>query len=810
MSAQSCYHCGLPVPPNAHFPVTIDGSVRPMCCIGCQAVATAIVDGGLEKFYQYRSETSATPVKDSAEQLSFYDLPEIQADFVRIQDDGAASVELAVAGITCSACAWLIEHHISRLEGIVSVAVNVSSHRCRIVWRPEQIKLSTILADFEEIGYEARPAGDVDAEKQRIRENKTFLLRLGLAGLGMMQAGMVAIALYAGHFSGIDDEWQQLFRWLSLLLAIPVVLYSARPFYSAAWRSLKVRQLVMDVPVAIAITLAFSASVWATLTNTGEVYFDSVAMFTFFLLLGRYLEMRVRHRNDSYAGTMAQLIPPVATRLTAEGQELVPVKSLRAGDLVLVRNGETLPSDGEIWRGSSEIVEAILTGEERPVAKFSGDAVSAGTVNMTNPLEIRVSATGSQTRLAAILDLVSEAQTVKPRFAAMADRLSGWFVARLLLISVGVTLAWLYIDPSRALWVTLSVLVVTCPCALSLATPAALTVATAELRRRGFLIRKAHVLETLAAVTDCIFDKTGTLTQGRMVIDTVTAQAGVDDQDLLRRAAALESGASHPIAKAFREVDGSLPQVACNEVVVGMGVSGIINGERHVLGKAEFCHRQLGIPMAAMAVADSVEGLWLFLASERGLLGSIRLVDELRPGAREAVTELTKMKLSVALLSGDRVGSVGAVADSLGIDQWRGGALPEDKLALVRELQARERKVMMVGDGINDVPVLSGADISVAMGDAVDLTRLHADALLVSGNLDVLADAVAIARKTTIIIRQNLTWALGYNLLALPLAATGHVPPWAAAIGMSASSLIVVANGLRLSRKAAPAQPESF
>ncbi|MCK9504928.1 MAG: heavy metal translocating P-type ATPase [Porticoccaceae bacterium] len=808
MSAQSCYHCGLPVPPSADFSVTIDGTVQPMCCIGCQAVATAIVDGGLEKFYQYRSDTSATPVKDRVEQLSFYDLPEIQADFVRIQEEeGTVAAELAISGITCSACAWLIEHHLSRLEAVISVGVNVSSHRCRIVWRPEQIKLSTILADFEEIGYEARPAGDVDAEKQRIRENKTFLLRLGLAGLGMMQAGMVAIALYAGHFSGIDDEWQQLFRWLSMLLAIPVVLYSARPFYSAAWRSLKVRQLVMDVPVAIAITLAFSASVWATLTNTGEVYFDSVAMFTFFLLLGRYLEMRVRHRNDSYAGSMAQLIPPVATRLTRDGQELVPVKSLQVGDLILVRNGETLPSDGEVWRGSSEIVEAILTGEERPVAKHSGDAVSAGTLNMANPLEIRVSATGNKTRLAAILDLVSEAQAVKPRFAAMADKLSGWFVARLLVISVGVTLAWLYIDPSRALWVTLSVLVVTCPCALSLATPAALTVATAELRRRGFLIRKAHVLETLATVSDCIFDKTGTLTQGRMVIDTVIPHGGAGDEDLLRRAAALESGTSHPIAKAFRHIDAPLPEVVGNEIVVGMGVSGTIEGQRHILGKAEFCHRELGIPLETMAVAESGEGLWLFLANEDGLLASIHLVDELRPGARKAVADLAAMNLEVTLLSGDRAATVAAVADSLGIDHWQGGALPEDKLARLRKLQDNGRQVMMVGDGINDVPVLSGANVSVAMGDAVDLTRLHADALLVSGNLDVLADAVAIARKTTVIIRQNLAWALGYNLLALPLAATGHVPPWAAAIGMSASSLIVVANGLRLSRKGISPQP---
>ncbi|MEK7216937.1 MAG: HAD-IC family P-type ATPase, partial [Chloroflexota bacterium] len=382
-------------------------------------------------------------------------------------------------------------------------------------------------------------------------------------------------------------------RWISLLLTIPVVFYSSITFYSAAWRSLKMGHLVMDVPVSLAIILAFAASVWATLTNTGEIYYDSVGMFAFLLLLARYLEMRVRHRNEHQTASLMQLIPPVAVRIGAAGEEPVPVKSLRPGDLVLVRGGETLPCDGEVLRGASEVVEAILTGEQNPVAKLPGDAVSAGTVNLENPLEIRVGAVGTGTRIAAILNLVDAAEAVKPRRAALADRVAGWFVAAVLVISVLVAVAWYFIEPSKAFWISLSVLVVTCPCALSLATPAALTVAAGELRKRGFLIRKAHVLETLAVVDRAIFDKTGTLTQGRMRLGAVESVIPADE--LVRLAAALERGVTHPIAHAFADVPGPLPEAVDLRVHVGQGVSAVLGGELHVLGKPELLRDLLGV-----------------------------------------------------------------------------------------------------------------------------------------------------------------------------------------------------------------------
>ncbi|MDY0068346.1 MAG: heavy metal translocating P-type ATPase [Porticoccaceae bacterium] len=795
--ALDCYHCGLPVPAGADFVVAIDGAPRAMCCPGCQAVASAIVDGGLDRFYRYRGALSPTPPAAATESLASYDLPEVQRDFVRAAPDGSHSAELLVSGITCSACAWLIEHHLARVPGVEAVSVNASTHRCLLRWRPEAVAPSRLLAAFEAIGYEARPAGDEGAERKRGREAKLFLLRLGVAGLGMMQAGHAAIGLYAGAYTGIDPEWEALLRWVSLVTVTPVVLFSAQPFFAAAWRSLRARHLVMDVPVALAVALAFVASAWATVTHSGEVYYDSVSMFVFLLLLGRYLEMRVRHRNEHYSASLARLIPPVATRLDQGGEQAVAVKSLLPGDLIRVASGATIPCDGVVEAGQGAVIEAVLTGEQNPVVKGPGSAVSAGTVNGDNPLRIRVASTGQHTRLGAILDLVASAQGEKPRIATQADRVASGFVAAVLVVAVAVAAIWWWIDPARALWVTLSVLVVTCPCALSLATPTALTVASAELRRRGFLIRRGHVLETLAVVDRCVFDKTGTLTLGAMGVSGVLPLADLAPEELLALAAALERGSSHPIARAFAGVP-AVPPVEDQASVLGQGVAGTVAGRRLAFGTPEFAAGRFGFPAPAVPAGA---GLPLLLADEGGPLGWIVLEDTLRPGAADAIRQLEAAGVAVELLSGDRPAAAAAMADRLAIRQWRGGASPEDKLAHIRRRQGEGHRVLMVGDGINDVPVLSGADVSVAMGDAVDVTRLHADSLLVSGNLDTLAAAVVLARRTRAIIRQNLGWALLYNLLALPLAAAGMIPPWVAAIGMSLSSLLVVVNALRLGRR---------
>jgi len=797
MTESSCYHCGLPVPAGAEFPVTIQGEARAMCCPGCQAVASAIVAGGLENFYRYRTENNVRP-EPTNEQWSIYDLPEVQAEFVLELEPGLSRASLLLEGITCAACSWLIEQRMARFAAVKSLTVDVSSHRCYLSWNPNEQPLSELMAALAAIGYRPRPATDAEQRQAAQRDNRLALMRLGVAGFGMMQAGMVSVGLY----TGAADEWQLFLRWLSFLLTTPVVLFSAQPFFQTAWRSLRAGQLVMDVPVALAIGLAYTASAWATLTGGGEVYFDSVTMFTFFLLVGRYLEMRSRHRNRLAYGNLAQLLPLSAHRLEPEGERSVPVKSLRPGDRVRVRSGETFPCDGRVVSGQSEVVEALLTGESQPQAKGPGDSVVGGTLNSASALELEVTAVGTDTQVSAVERLVAQAERDKPRQQALADQVARYFVGAVLLIFVLVFAAWYIQAPGRAFWVAISVLVVTCPCALALAMPTALTAATAQLRRQGVLIARGHVLESLTRVDRVLFDKTGTLTQGRFSLEKVqrlpSERDDCPDRDtLLAIAAALEAPARHPIADAFAPWKGQ-KRAQQTRQATAQGVEGQVDGRWYRLGRPDFAAGLYGRTQAP--IPPDPEGFWLLLADQQEPLAWLLLDDRPRPGAAELVAFLKRRGMAVELLSGDPSGAVARLAAELGIDEFTAGALPEQKLARLQAHQARGERVLMLGDGINDVPVLAAADLSLAMASASDLAQTRADALLLNESLLALARAFELAGQTRRVIKQNLGLSLGYNLSALPLAALGFVPPWLAAIGMTSSSLVVILNALRLQR----------
>jgi len=809
-AASDCFHCGLPVPADANYPVRIDGQARAMCCPGCQAVASVIVDGGLENFYRFRADRNTRPEEENREQWQVFDLPDVQADFVITTDEGLQQARLLLEDITCAACVWLIEHHLQKNSAVKSVKVNATSHRCTVTWDARQLPLSQLMLSLASIGYGPQPASDEGQQALRRCESRQALMRLGVAGFGMMQVGMVAIALYAGALQGISSGWEHYLRWVSWLIATPVVFYSARPFFQAAWRSVLTRHLSMDVPVSIAIGGAYLASCWATLYGEGEVYFDSVSMFTFFLLLGRYLEMRARHHNSLQAGNMAQLMPLTATRLVDGGEgsnqeETVPLKALQPGDRVLVKAGETLPCDGRVLSGRSAVVEALLTGEPLPVPKCAGDSVAAGTLNSESALNVCVTAVGAGTQLSSIERLVEQAQSEKPSQVTIADRLAGYFVGAVLVLSVLVFTVWTQLDPARAFWITLSVLVVTCPCALSLATPVALTAATAYLRRLGLLVTRGHVIEGLTTITRVVLDKTGTLTQGQVSLVSIELCRDdyADRTRVLALAKALEQQANHPIARAFTEAE-QVPTLAVQSMrqVTAAGVEGVIEGTRYRLGAEAFVAELFaatGDPVPAPQTLDSSQQI-LLLGDATGPIAWFALSDPLRDSAPALIRQLREQGCEVELLSGDKSGAVATLAQALGICQYQAGASPDDKLARVQELQAAGEKVLMVGDGINDVPVLSGADISVAMAAASDLAQTRADSVLLNGDLTVISRALASARNTRRIIGQNLSWALAYNGLALPLAALGWVPPYAAAIGMSASSLVVIVNALRLNR----------
>jgi Cu2+-exporting ATPase len=799
VTEQACYHCGLPVPAASYYPVRIQGKTQLMCCPGCQAVAMAIVDGGLDSFYQYRTANNDRPELLASQQWDIYDLPEVQSEFVIPFDDRFKQANLLLEGISCAACSWLIETHLKKNPAVQSVTVNVSTHRCAIVW-DAQTPLSLIFQSLVAIGYLPRPATD-DQQQQLIKkENRIALFRIGVAGFGTMQAMMVAVGMY----TGATDFWLDFLRWLSMLVATPVVFFSAWPFFLAAWRSLQMRHLVMDVPVALAIGLAYGASVWATISGTGEVYFESVSMFTLFLLVGRYVELRARHRNRLAFGNLAQLMPLTACCLRNESgcevEQSMPIKTLNLGDLILVKAGETFPCDGRVVAGESAAVEALLTGESQPVRKIPGDLVIAGTLNNQSPLKVAVTALGAATQLSAIERLASQAADEKPQQVLVADRIARFFIARLLIVCSAVFAFWLWYRPEQALWVTLSVLVVTCPCALALAMPAALSAATANLRKRGFLVARGHVIEALNGVNRVIFDKTGTLTKGRFAVERVTLLTGVDfsKDHVLGLAAALEAGSNHPLAAAFYPWQDMYKAESVKQITAA-GVEGRIAGLTYRLGTVEFVAELLADAQASLTLPDGVH-TWLLLANEQIPLAWIALADEVRPDAAALIQGLKARGIAVELLSGDQSGAVAQLAQRLGIDEYVAGAKPGDKLSHLSQRQAAGDKVLMIGDGINDVPVLAGADVSVAMASASDLAQTRADSVLLNDRLEVIAEALDIAHRTKGIITQNLRFSLVYNLLALPLAAAGMIPPWLAALGMTASSLIVVFNALRLTK----------
>ncbi|QSX31841.1 cadmium-translocating P-type ATPase [Shewanella cyperi] len=792
MALSQCFHCAEPIAAVDSFSTFIDGEHRPMCCPGCQAVAQAIVDAGLTSYYRYRSEPASRQqalVPEALKGFSAYDLPEVQQDFVHSQN-GLEEVTLTVDGISCAACAWLIEHKLKQMPGVKQAMVNSTTQRALIKWLPDQLKLSNILNEINRIGYHAAPFQLDSEELASSRNSRRFLLRLGLAGFATMQVMMFALALYAGYFTDLETEFRDYFRWVSLIFAAPVVFYSAQPFYFSALRALLSGRLNMDVSVSIAICGAYIASCVATIQGTGEVYFESVSMFTFFLLLGRYFEQSARRKASVSASNLHKLVPLTAVRLTNGTPEEIPAKRLVLNDIILVKPGEAIAADGKVISGVSGVNEAMLTGEQHPVLKRPAEQVYAGTINLEQPLEIQVSALGQDQLVAEIMRLQEFAANSRPAIAILADKLARYFSATILTIATITFLIWHYfISPEDAFWITLSVLVATCPCALALATPTAVTCATGLFTRLGIISRTPGVFEKLPQVNTVLFDKTGTLTNGNVTIDGIRLFDEYTEAEVLEFAAALEYGSLHPIAKAFSPYLSSSLKATAIRHFVGEGIEGNIEQKTFRIGNAAFCNCS---PVDA-------KRQWIYLSCDGKLIAAYALEDKLRADAKQTVDELKREGFGLAIASGDNSRHVLEVAESLGIEKVHANLKPADKLALISELQAHH-KVAMFGDGINDAPVLAAAHVSVAMGSGTALAKNNADLILLGDHLHRFTQAVAIAKRTRRIIRQNLAWALGYNLLVLPLAVTGHVVPYVAAIGMSASSLIVVSNSLRLLR----------
>ena len=588
-TAETCFHCALPIPPDCDIRVEIGGQRHPVCCPGCRAVATLIRDAGFERYYTSRDtpEPGIVRPREDAGEWQVFDREDMLTAFsVRAGDTVEASIY--VGGMYCAACGWLIDSALGKAEGTRDVDISPVTHRLRVAWNPEEIGLGGVLSIIADLGYTPQPLTPDSGEKPEQGEQRAALKRLLVASLGMMQVMMFAVALYSGEFQGIDTKMERFLRLVSFLVTTPVVFYSARPFFAGAIRGLRARRPGMDVPVAIAIGSAYVASVYATYTNGPAVWYDSVTMFVFFLTVARYLEMRARHRSIDRSSAMSSLLPNTVTRVEDGAHIEVPVGHLAAGDLLLVRAGESFAADGEIVEGSTSVDESLLTGESRPRARRSGDRILAGSINLDGAVTARVQQTGVDTTLGTIGRLSERARHARPAFVQLADRIASRIVVAILFLAVAVAATWTFVDAGRAFEITLSVLVVTCPCALALATPAAFAAAGGRLADLRLLVTNSDAIEVLARATHIVFDKTGTLTVGQPeVFGTTVHDAGRSEKECLAIAAALEATSTHPIARAFRKYATGL-QTTKARVQVSKGVEGVIDGQRWRIGTEDF------------------------------------------------------------------------------------------------------------------------------------------------------------------------------------------------------------------------------
>jgi len=802
--ALACHHCGAPVVRASAWRGEVDGAERRFCCAGCLAVAQTIEGAGLAAFYRDRTGAPSLRPPDSPAPAPAArdDALARRSGWLHPSADGTAEAALLLEGVTCGACVWLLETWLMRQPGVLDVNVNLALRRAQVRMDPASTTLAAVLEAVARVGLRAHPYDPAAREAAARREGRALMRRTALALLAMMQVMMLALPVYLGE-SDVAPADRSLLEWASVTLTLPVVFYCALPFFAGAWRDLARGRVGMDVPVAAAIVAAFLGSIVSTARGTGPTYYDSIGMFVALLLLARLLEHLARERAARALDVSARMTPLVAERCAGwprdDEVETVAADALCAGDVVRVRPGAVIPADGVVIEGRGHVDESWLTGESKPRARSPGDTVLAGSVDRDGILIVRVRHAGEATEIAWLARLVTAAAAARPPLAQAADRVAGVFVTAMLGVAALTALAWLALDPTRALAVTFAVLAVSCPCALSLATPAALTAAAGALARRRIVLTRPAALEALADVRHVAFDETGTLTRGELTLVGFLPVQPIERAAALAIAAGLERGSEHPVARAI--ASERMPGIAVADVrnVPGEGVEGVVNGGRWRLGRPSFAAFALEPPPCGTAGFPS-GCTWVALGNEQGVAALFAFCDVLRDDAASTVQALRDAGLRASMLSGDSDDTARAIARQAGIDDARGDLSPEAKREAIAALQAQGGRVAMVGDGINDAAALAVADIGISLGSATPLAQCTADVVVLSGSLADIPVALATARRARRIVRQNLAWALVYNALALPAAACGLVTPLAASAGMALSSLAVVANALRAGR----------
>ncbi|HCI12887.1 MAG: copper-translocating P-type ATPase [Gallionellales bacterium GWA2_60_142] len=802
-----CYHCGLPIAPDADYRSVLEGAERRFCCFACQSVCEAIHEAGLQGYYQRTPEGALLgPPPEPPKDVEIYDFDEVQCEFTTCSGD-IRDIHLLVEGIHCAACVWLIERSLKRRPGVLSADVNLAAKRLHLRWDNRQNKLSDLIRALARIGYSAVPYDPESAEGSIKKANRAMLYRLFFAGFAMMNMMWISIALYSG---ANEDEFRQFFHWMGLALATPTLFYAGYPFYRGAFGGLRAGHLTMDMPIAFGLSVTYVYSVYVTVTasTVGEVYFDIVTNLTFIILIGRYLEGMFRHQALSATKRLMELQPRVAIVMRDGQEQMTPIRGVKPGDQVLIKPGHKVPVDGMVLEGHSAVDESMLSGESVPVSKAVGAQVSAGTLNTAGALLVEVRSLLQDTTLSKIIRLVEEAQSSKAPIQRLADTIVPWFVL-VTLICAGLTFfLWHGESFEIALMAGTSVLIITCPCALGMATPMSIAVASGLGAKHGILVKNGLVLETLSKVTHFVFDKTGTLTEGKMSVAQLHVVAGSDMQQVLRDTAAVERYSEHSVARAIvaeadaRELGYRDIAVSGFHATAGLGVAANVAGQAVLLGSAEWLTRNgVALDDSLLAQAHELEAQAMscvHVAQGGTHVAILALADKLRGDALQLVNELRAEGIAMTLLSGDRRTVAEAVARQLGGMEVIAEVLPQDKDRVIQELQHKGAVVAMVGDGINDAPALIRADVGIALGSGTDVSVESADIVLMHNELEKVRQAVQLSRRTLLTIKQNIGLSFVYNAIMVPLAMMAMVSPLVAAITMPISSLVVIGNAARI------------
>lgn len=797
---QTCSHCGISFRWNAISVSVDDGSQNLFCCRGCQGAYRMICDAGLGSFYLRSDRATPTVTESSASSYTEADLSQHI-----VSEGNLCRIDILVSGITCPSCVWLLERMLVRVPGVEYVSLSYSGGIASLRFNPGIVAPLELFSVIAGLGYSPRPYSADQSEKEARRERDDLLLRFGTALFLTMQLMAYSYALYAGYFQGIGGAMKQFLQYVSLLVTTPVVFYSGWPFIVGAWRSLKTKAPGMDLLIAMGALSAWSYSAWATFTGE-ETYYESAAFIVTFVLIGRLLELSVRRRAMSGISSLYAAAPQRATLVADEAHRTVNVEDVRPGDLLLVRQGERFPVDCLIIAGETEVDQSLATGESQPVLLVTGDDVRSGCVNVAAPVTVQALRPAGQSYLMRVAALVQMAQAGKPKLQQLADRVSGWFVPAVIVLALLVCAVRLLVlgeSAGTAIMSALSIVLISCPCAMGLAVPAAVLASCSRSASLGIILRGGDVIERLASINSALFDKTGTVTCGLPGVTRFAVCPGYDAAAVLQAAATVEEQAAHPIARAivqYAAEQGYQPE-QCRDFrsVPGRGISGALMDGKSVLCGSESFFQEQGVATGINLQPDCFATAVL-IAIDGRLAGHFLLVDQLREGACRVVSELAAERMELCLISGDNQITADRIAGEIGMVSAQGGMTPDQKLEYVTNLLQHGRQVLMIGDGVNDAPALAAATVSCSLSGSSDIALENADVIITGDDLSRIATAYRLSRKTMTIIKQNLAWAFVYNIIGIPLAMTGVLTPIYAAVAMTASSLLVSLNSLRLMR----------